>query len=71
MEPAIFPSLEQRLNPGHTALIIIDMQNDYFLQESLVGQRSLLTEAINQLTSLARDQHCTIIWVIDGPSGVS
>ena len=29
MEPAIFPSLEQRLNPGHTALIIIDMQKDF------------------------------------------
>jgi nicotinamidase-related amidase len=45
-------------------LIIIDMQNDYFGQESLAAQRPHLAEAINQLSCAARECHCPVVWVV-------
>lgn len=45
-------------------LIIIDMQNDYFRQESLAAQQVDLADATNELIRLARERSCPIAWVV-------
>ncbi len=45
-------------------LIIIDMQNDFFRQDSLALQRPRLAEAINQLSGAAREHHCPVVWIV-------
>ena len=45
------------------AIIIIDMQNDFFEQEPLKSQRSKLVKNINQLLKSVRVKQMPIIWV--------
>lgn len=46
-----------------TALILIDMLNDYFRNGPLAEQRSQLTENINHLIAYARVNNFPVIWV--------
>lgn len=45
-------------------LLVIDMQNDFFRQESLSKLRPHLADAINRLTALARERHCPVVWIV-------
>ena len=45
-------------------LIIIDMQNDFFRQDSLAAQRPHLAVAINQLSGAAREHGCAVVWIV-------
>lgn len=44
-------------------LIIIDMQNDFFMKERLFNNRASLSKNINTLVSQARRQKIPIIWI--------
>jgi nicotinamidase-related amidase len=45
------------------ALLVIDMQEDYFADGPLAEVRSALTSAINDLVAMAREHGCPVIWV--------
>jgi nicotinamidase-related amidase len=45
------------------ALIIIDMQKDFFKREELLKQKEILTTNINELTNEFRDHNQPVIWV--------
>src|SRR3954451_15776275 len=46
-----------------SAFLIIDMLNDFFLEEPLAGRRSGLVSAINEVVRMFRDNRQPIIWV--------
>jgi nicotinamidase-related amidase len=46
-----------------TALLIIDMQADFFIHATLASKREQLTESINQLDSTMRNHQKPVIWV--------
>ncbi|MDX1428811.1 MAG: cysteine hydrolase, partial [Rhodothermales bacterium] len=46
-----------------TAVLVIDMLNDYFRDGPLVGQRERLVRNINALVHDARARACPVIWV--------
>ena len=46
-----------------TAILIIDMLNDYFLEGRLADRRTILCDKINELTTLGREIGLGIIWV--------
>ncbi|KAK9453588.1 Isochorismatase-like protein [Dipodascopsis uninucleata] len=59
-----------KFDVSRTALIVIDMQNDFFHKEGWFGSRgfdsSCLTECIpviNKLTALARESKMPVVWV--------
>jgi len=45
------------------AIVVIDMQNDFFLDEPLKGIKASLVVKINELTALVRDRKIPVIWV--------
>ncbi len=45
------------------AVVIIDMQNDFFQEDPLKSVKPSLTEKINELTDFARLKEIPIIWV--------
>ncbi|MEA2003825.1 MAG: isochorismatase family cysteine hydrolase [archaeon] len=45
------------------AVIVIDMQNDFFCDEPLKGLKASLVENINCLTLLSRDKKIPVLWV--------
>lgn len=49
-----------------TAVIIIDMQNDFFQKDPLKSVKPLLVEKINELTDLARIKGNTLIISLEG-----
>jgi nicotinamidase-related amidase len=46
-----------------SAFLVIDMLNDFFLEEPLSGRRSGLVSAINQVVRIFRENSQPIIWV--------
>ncbi|MCY4360974.1 MAG: cysteine hydrolase [Gammaproteobacteria bacterium] len=59
------------ISPANTALLVIDMQNDFCAREGYVqrvlgmevGQSSEVAGSINQLVEVARDNRVTVIWI--------
>ncbi len=45
------------------AVVVIDMQNDFFYDEPLKGIKASLVDKINKLTAFARDRKIPVIWV--------
>ena len=45
------------------ALVVIDMQKDFFQKKHLLEQRELLVENLNRLIELARKHKLPVIWV--------
>ena len=45
------------------ATIIIDMQEDFFSHELLMEKRGILTDNINQLSSISRASGAQVVWV--------
>lgn len=45
------------------AIIVVDMQQDFFLNEVLAAQQQRLIEKTNELVSLAREKRHSVIWV--------
>ncbi|MCK4808251.1 MAG: cysteine hydrolase [Candidatus Aenigmarchaeota archaeon] len=45
------------------AIVVIDMQNDFFEDEPLKGIKASLVAKINCLTAFARDKKIPVIWV--------
>ena len=55
---------ELRFPMKNTAVLIIDMQNDYLRHEGLEDCKATLIEAINRLVFRARESSWPIIWVV-------
>ena len=49
--------------PNKTAVLVIDMVNDYFADGPLKDRRSKLVSAINTLVNQARTQGLPVIWI--------
>ncbi len=47
----------------HSALVIIDMQQDFFKKDELTVQKDFLIKNINQLVAHFRDKSLPIIWL--------
>ena len=45
------------------AIVVIDMQNDFFQKKRLLEQKDLLTDKISELINLARKKNAPIIWI--------
>lgn len=45
------------------AVLVVDMQNDFFKKESLLKQKDLLVKNINSLLGKARESKVPVIWV--------
>ena len=45
------------------AVVVIDMQNDFFYDEPLKSLKTSLVDKINELTCLARDKKVPVLWV--------
>lgn len=69
-EPEILEGLEQRLHPGHTALVIIDMQKDFCVEgfaasragRPLAAARSIIP-ALQRLRRAAREAGVLVVHV--------
>ena len=46
-----------------SAFLVIDMLNDFFLEQPLSGRRSGLVSAINEVVRMFREKGQPIIWV--------
>ncbi|MEM8546713.1 MAG: isochorismatase family cysteine hydrolase [Pseudomonadota bacterium] len=46
-----------------SALLVIDMQEDFFRHERLVQKREALVQRTNELTEICRASGCQVIWV--------
>ncbi|MEM9387819.1 MAG: cysteine hydrolase [Pseudomonadota bacterium] len=44
-------------------LLVVDMQEDFFLHERLANHRSMLTQRTNELAGICRAAECQVIWV--------
>jgi ureidoacrylate peracid hydrolase len=63
-------TLERKVQPGHTALIVIDMQNDFIAPNGLIGRKGLDLTAAQQLAerlptfiAAAREAGALVIFV--------
>ncbi|UPG91755.1 cysteine hydrolase [Luteibacter aegosomaticola] len=45
------------------ALLVVDMQQDFFAHQALAGQRDRLVVCTNDLVGVARANQCPVIWV--------
>jgi ureidoacrylate peracid hydrolase len=66
----LLQTLEQQINPGITALLIIDMQNDYVADEGKVGKLGMdvkknqaAVPTMNRLIKEARKAGVMIVWI--------
>src|SRR4051812_18010352 len=69
-EATIFTTLQEKLTPAHTALIVIDMQNDFCDDEGASAQNGAdlrvvqaIVPSIHQLADTARQAGATVIFV--------
>jgi maleamate amidohydrolase len=46
-----------------TALLIVDMQNDFFVKEEIIKQKEQLVKNVNELIDLVRLHNIPIIWI--------
>lgn len=67
----LLTSLEDRVRPEHTAVIVVDIQNDFCAEEGYIARRfgcdvdanAALADANVRLTDVARDAGALIVWV--------
>lgn len=67
----LLTSLEDRVRPEHTAVIVVDIQNDFCAEEGYIARRFgcdvdanvALADANVRLTDVARDAGALIVWV--------
>lgn len=45
------------------AIVIVDMQKDFFKKENLIRQQDILVKNINELTTFARENNIPVIWI--------
>lgn len=74
---AVPPTLAQRLQPAHTALLVVDMQNDFcaeggYLQRTRAAgsahpvradDNARIADTIDRLATAARDAGATVAWL--------
>ncbi|MEE2760212.1 MAG: isochorismatase family cysteine hydrolase [Pseudomonadota bacterium] len=68
----ILTELDDQLHPRHTALLVVDMQNDFcaeggYLHQTRGGDMSTskpIANNINRLVDLARETGMTIVWIV-------
>ena len=66
-----FSSLHQTLNPEHTAVVVVDMQNDFCAKNGYVdkdlgmdiGNHIPLAPLIMDLVVAARKAHAMVVWI--------
>ncbi|MFQ5914107.1 MAG: cysteine hydrolase family protein [Nitrospinota bacterium] len=70
MQVPFFTSLEEKVNPAHSAVIVIDVQNDFCADEGWFGKigRNLkdmqaMTPRLAQFIDAARSHGVPVIWV--------
>ena len=70
-QSGLLNGLEEILNPCHTAIVVVDMQNDFCAENGYIhatqgadmsGNRSL-AERIGRLVKAGRTAGCEIVWV--------
>lgn len=66
----LLPTLEQQIDPKITALLVIDMQNDYVADDGKVGKLGLdvkkiqaVVPTMNKLIEAARKAGTMVIWI--------
>lgn len=68
----ILTDLDDQLDPAHTALLVVDMQNDFCAEGGYLNRtRGLdmsaskpIADNINKLVDLARDTGMTVVWIV-------
>ncbi|MFP6736654.1 MAG: isochorismatase family cysteine hydrolase [Rhodospirillales bacterium] len=68
----ILTQLDDQLDPNHTALLVVDMQNDFcaeggYLHRTRGADMSAnkpIADNINRLVDLARDTGMTMVWIV-------
>ena len=68
----ILTDLDDQLDPAHTALLVVDMQNDFcaeggYLNRTRGADMSAskpIADNINKLVNLARDTGMTVVWIV-------
>jgi len=71
MQPEPLRSLQDQANPGHTALVVVDVQKDYCAEDGLLAIRSgqdmspirAAMPRLNRLIQDARDRGVLVVWV--------
>ena len=67
----VLHQLKDRINPTHTAVLVVDLQNDFCAPEGYVGQKfgydpqanESLAKRNVELTEVARRAGVLIIWI--------
>jgi ureidoacrylate peracid hydrolase len=68
----VLTELQEQLKPDHTALLVVDMQNDFcaeggYLQRTRgmdMSPNKAIADNINRLVDLARDTGMTVVWIV-------
>jgi len=66
-----FSSIHETLNPAHTAVVVVDMQNDFCAENGYVhknlgvdmGSNFPLAQRIMDLVGAARRAHAMVVWI--------
>lgn len=69
--PDLLNSLEEKLDPAHTAVVVVDMQNDFCAdggyihttQNADMSANKPLSERIGKLVEAARDVGAMVVWI--------
>src|SRR4051812_25348507 len=66
----VYDSVEEVVMPGHTALVVVDMQNDFCHPDGYYGKIgvdladiTVAVETMAKLVEAARDAGVTVIWI--------
>ena len=69
--PGLLNGLDEILDPAHTALVVVDMQNDFCAENGYIhttqgadmsGNKPLAAR-IGKLVEAARDAGCMVVWI--------
>ncbi|MAF47412.1 MAG: isochorismatase family cysteine hydrolase [Rhodospirillales bacterium] len=69
---SILSELEDQLKPDHTALLVVDMQNDFCAEGGYLHRtrgldmspNKVIADNINRLVDLARETGMTVVWIV-------
>ena len=68
-EVKLLNTLDEQIQPGETALLVIDMQNDYLSEKGKIGKLGIKPkglgniEKINKLVEAARQAGVMVVWI--------
>ena len=69
--PELLTGLDEILDPAHTAIVVVDMQNDFCAENGYIhttqradmSANKPLAERIGKLVEAGRDAGCEIVWI--------